>query len=166
MTVKIVMNLYAHNFGLLIPCESGVVWRQQTDGVSCHQVEIEGIFIPLDKPIKHTFTGQKGTASFKYKSTKLLEKLTTANYEGRGTRKIWDDIFETMYEFGGIKLEDVDWEDVMNDMISRGYPGPCEGYKYVRITKLGELYNGKKSWADDLSSLIGKPLILIYPNCD
>jgi hypothetical protein len=166
MAGKITMNLYAHNFGLLIPCESGVVWRQQADGVSCHQEDFEGIFLPLDKPIKYTFSGKKGTPSFNYKATKLLDKLTNANYEGRGTRKIWDDIFETMHEFHGIKLEDIDWEEIMDEMIHKGYPGPCEGYKYVRITELSELYDGRKSWANDLSSLIGKPLILIYPNCD
>jgi hypothetical protein len=38
-----------HPFGLIIPMKTGVIWEHQCDGVCCHQIEQEGIFIPLDK---------------------------------------------------------------------------------------------------------------------
>lgn len=46
----IVFDTYAHNYGLLIPSKTGIFWEQQTDGVACHHVRIEGTFLPLDKP--------------------------------------------------------------------------------------------------------------------
>ena len=35
------------SFGIIIPQKSGVVWVHQTNGTSCHQVQIEGVFVPL-----------------------------------------------------------------------------------------------------------------------
>ena len=35
------------SFGVIIPQKSGVVWVNQTSGTSCHQIQIEGVFVPL-----------------------------------------------------------------------------------------------------------------------
>ncbi|MFW5847090.1 MAG: hypothetical protein ACOCUU_02950 [Nanoarchaeota archaeon] len=38
-----------HDFGLIIPMKTGVVWEHQCDGICCNQIQQEGIFIPLKK---------------------------------------------------------------------------------------------------------------------
>lgn len=50
MTKEIPYNTYSHNFGLIIPSETGVTFTHQSGGVSCTQVDFEGVFLPLKNP--------------------------------------------------------------------------------------------------------------------
>jgi len=43
------MRTDPYSFGLIIPRETGIIWRHQCDGYACNQIQQEGIFIPLPK---------------------------------------------------------------------------------------------------------------------
>jgi hypothetical protein len=103
--MKIKTNVYAHMWGVILPSRSGVVWEQQTDGVCCNHVEIEGVFIP-----------------FRYPGD-LLEALSGANYDGESTIDIWRKIKEEMY------FDFVDIEAPKNN------PRNQEGIRWIRFTK-------------------------------
>jgi Family of unknown function (DUF6210) len=36
--------------GIIIPCPSGIVYRNQTSGLRCRQDSLEGTFVPMDWP--------------------------------------------------------------------------------------------------------------------
>lgn len=40
----------SNDFGLLIPRETGVEFRHQSGGMMCKQIDMEGVFIQLDRP--------------------------------------------------------------------------------------------------------------------
>ena len=48
--MRILHSVCACDFGLLLPCKSGVTWEHQTDGVLCNHIFIEGVFLPLPTP--------------------------------------------------------------------------------------------------------------------
>lgn len=43
-------NTYSHTFGIIIPDETGVEFTHQSGGMSCTQVDFEGVFLPLTRP--------------------------------------------------------------------------------------------------------------------
>ncbi len=53
MSKDIPYNTYSHNFGILIPENSGVTFTHQSGGMSCSQIDLEGIFLPLKPPKMH-----------------------------------------------------------------------------------------------------------------
>ena len=121
-----------------MPCKSGFIWQQQTDGVLCNQIFIEGVFIPLNKP--------RGDFS-----NDLLKDLQQANYNGRSsTKDIWKRIKEAIH----FDFEEV---DAPNDL-----PISQEGLIWIKLTKFESGW-GHGDW---VKAFIGKTMALIYPNCD
>lgn len=112
---KQVVNLdtYAHNWGILVPCQSGFVWTQQTQGIACCHVEVEGIYIPLREPNEY------------------LAKLREANYHGHSTITIWKKIKETMKQWEGLEWIEVDTPNPLK------YPNNPEGMQWIIITNWG-----------------------------
>ncbi len=104
--MRVVHNVYEHDFGLLLPFKSGVVWEHQTDGVLCHHIFIEGIFLPLPAP--------QG----------LLSQLTTANYKHNEKKimRVWREIDKRLF-FGYKKME-----------APKGHPPNQEGIEWIKIT--------------------------------
>lgn len=139
---KLLLDVYAHNWGFLIPCKSGVIFTQQTGGVSCNQTELEGVFYPLKEPIERNDFGEEPTL--------LLDLLTHANYEYKATEKIWNRIKEAMH----FDFEMVD--------APKGMPYTTEGFLWIKLTK----FEGGWGHMDWVTDLVGKTLVLIYPNCD
>ena len=139
---KFKASTFAHNWGIVIPCESGYLWQQQTRGVMCTQIWIEGIFIPLNKPRKRDY--EKGT------HTDLLPVLQKANYDGKPTDGIWEDIKEAMH----FDFEEIDTPE--------GQPRSVEGMEWIKFTKFTPFW-GHGDWVEQL---IGMEVALIYPNCD
>jgi hypothetical protein len=137
-TPKIRADVYAHTWGFILPCESGVIWEQQTAGVCCNHVEIEGVFIPLQMPYE--------------RETKkdLLYLLSKANYRFKATDETWKRIKAVMhFDFEPIKdLERKPWSQ--------------EGFMWIKLTKFESGW-GHMPWVE---SLVGKELVLIYPNSD
>jgi len=112
------VSTYAHNWGILIPCKSGVYWEQQTGGVMCHHEEWEGIFIPLSNP-EDVVDGKR---------INYLHLLEDANYTGdyKKAKEIWKKIKEVMYF--DFEILDYSYE---------------EGYMWVKFTK----FEGHGEWA-------------------
>lgn len=46
---KIILRTDFHSFGLILPMKTGIIWEHQCDGVACNQLQVEGIFIPLNE---------------------------------------------------------------------------------------------------------------------
>ena len=161
--MKILHDLYEHDFGLLLPCKSGVTWEHQTDGVLCHHILIEGIFLPLQKPNGALTISKLGREQ---NDRDLLSRLTQANYDGGGSenaeiRRIWQEIDKALL-FRYKKTE-----------APKGQPPNQEGIRWIKITGIKKVIGGykltvrtyeqnKRGYAD----LIGKKVALIYPNCD
>ena len=141
-------DTYNWNFGIIIPSKSGVLWEQQTEGVMCNHIEIEGIYIPLDKPFEID----------NHKIINLLEKLKDANYryKHKEVESIWNEINEILpfiYE----KIEN-----------SKGQPKNQEGLQWLKIIKLKhykDKYRNEKN-SNLFKPLLNKKIALIYPNCD
>jgi hypothetical protein len=139
---------YDIDWGFLIPCESGVIFEQQTDGVCCHHIYMEGILIPLRKPC--SITGKGETLKV---DCDLLDHLVEANYSGsylgRSAGQIWMDICEASH---------IDFEFIS----PRNLPRNQEGFQWI-------LYHGHEEGHGNsfcLEPYKDKPIVLIYPNCD
>jgi hypothetical protein len=104
------LDTYAHNWGILVPSNSGFIWEQQTDGVMCNHIQVEGIYIPLREPNDY------------------LAKLRIANYDGKSTLAIWKKIKETMKQWEGFQ-----WIEVDNPNPTK-FPNNQEGMQWIRIT--------------------------------
>lgn len=117
---KLHPTVYSHNWGFVIPCKSGVVWQQQTGGIMCNQVDIEGIFIPLDEPLGG-----------------LLKALQSHNYNYKNTSDIWKQIREAMH-FDYDKID-----------APSGMPPNQEGLQWIVLTRFEDGW-GHGSWVKDL----------------
>jgi hypothetical protein len=145
MRTSSIFDVYAHNFGLVIPMKTGFLWEQQTDGVCCNHVQIEGVYIPLQEPRPYDELTKT--------RRDLLDELTTANYDYRSADavRIWEDIKKELASY--FEYEEVDAPE--------GQPSNEEGLQWIKITKS----NLGFSWRD-FQSLVGKTVALYYPNCD
>lgn len=140
-----VANVYSHEWGIIVPKESGVIWQQQTKGILCHHVQIEGVYIPLDKPRE----AKENDKSFE--TIDLLSELKQANYNHNEEKieKTWNKIKEQIsFDFKEIERPSYD------------YPSTQEGIKWIKITDCAD-----RKW-ENLSELIGENVVLVYPNCD
>ena len=139
---KFITTTFPHNWGVIIPCESGFVWQQQTDGVMCHQVYTEGVFIPLGWPYKweQDWTVRRD----------LLEEISQMNYQYKDVSSLWKEVKERMH----FDFEEVDAPE--------GQHRSIEGYQWIKFTKFEPGW-GHGKW---VKQLIGKVVVLIYPNSD
>lgn len=138
---------YDIDWGFLIPCESGVIFEQQTDGICCHHIYMEGILIPLNKPCEITGTAADETLKV---DCDLLTRLKEANYNGKPTKEIWKDIHDESH---------INFEFIHSP---KGMPRNQEGFQWI-------LYHGhEEGWGNSFSlgPYKDKPIVLIYPNCD
>lgn len=147
-----------NDFGIILLEKTGVYWEQQTAGVACHHEVFEGVFIPLEQPFRVIETITNGIKGWEKED--LLDSLTNANYNYscKKIKKTWKYIDEFLQYNYGMKYKIA---EPPKDM-----PHPEEGYKYITITKIGDNWNGNLDSLWDLSGLIGKTVVLIYPNCD
>ena len=105
------LHTFDHNFGLVVPCPSGFAWEQQTEGVMCHHVSIEGIYIPL--PIPETILKQIQDANYNYNP-----KLVT---------KHWSELRRWLKENERFEFEEVN--------APKGMPENQEGLQWIKILK-------------------------------
>ena len=132
---------YDITWGLILPCKSGVVFEQQTDGVCCHHVYIEGVLIPL----RDVCEIRKGKPA-----EWLVNQIAERNYDGKTTKRLWDRIR---------KKSHIDFEFIS---APDGMPRNEEGFQWI-------LYHGhEEGWGNSFSiePLKNKPIVLVYPNSD
>jgi len=108
---EIKLHTYHHNFGIVIPYPSGFCWEQQTCGVLCEHVTIEGIFIPLPMP------------------RRILVDLQMANYAGNREKaeRLWKEMKEWLRERENLEFEEVEAPE--------GQPRNQEGLQWIKITR-------------------------------
>lgn len=129
---------FAHNFGIVVPCPSGFEWWQQTKGIMCCQVGIEGIFIPLP---------------MNYGVDKILDAISDANYTGndKKLKRSWKRLRDALRRWEYFEWEEVD--------APKGMPENQEGLMWIKILKWD-------SSIDERNKLIGEIVCLFYPNSD
>jgi len=127
---NIFLYTFDHNFGLILPCPSGISWGQQTCGVMCHQISIEGIFVPLPIP------------------KKLLEDIQNANYNYKPKllKKRWNRLKKWLkeneqFEFQGVKAP-------------VGMPFNQEGIQWIKIIRFESSIDTRKLLEGEIVCLI------------
>jgi len=141
-------DVYDHPFGIVVPGKTGIFWENQTEGVICNHVSIEGTWIPLAYP-------EAGTYDRIFHN---CEELTAAlqdannNYDKERVRAIWKAITNVLRERDGLTFKIVD--------PPTGMPENQEGLYWIKILTWGEGLHQPR----DL--LLGKIVALYYPNCD
>lgn len=150
----IITSVYPHDFGLIVPKKTGIAFEQQTQGVCCNHVLIEGVYIPLHRPRCYNPEHKHEAPNWERdKPVKdLLRVLQQANYDSKENvvAKLWKEIQKST----GIYFEDVEAPNYE--------PRTQEGLRWIKITKLK--YNS--GMYCDMSAIIGMTVALIYPNCD
>lgn len=134
------VTCYDVDWGFLLPCASGVVFEQQTDGCCCHHVFLEGVLIPLRPP----------TEFHDDRRIDLLADLQDANYRGKPTSDIWARIKKQSH----IRFDFIESPTEM--------PPNQEGFQWV-------LYRGHDDGYGQMFTLErwkNRPIVLIYPNSD
>lgn len=151
---KLLATTYGHNWGFILPSESGVYWEQQTNGLMCNHIYIEGVFIPLNKPRrfvweKHPTENLRGKLK---EMIPLLPELQRANYkyDYERAKELWVEIREEMH----FNYEEIDAPE--------GQPRNQEGIQWIVLKEF------QTGWGHgtEVLHLIGKTLCLVYPNCD
>lgn len=135
---RIELNTYDHNFGFVLPMKTNVFWEQQTNGVCCNHVQIEGVFIPLP------MDGDIG---------KILSKISGANYAFNDVEvnKGWVELHKYLKKYEQLEFEEVE--------APQGQPKNQEGLVWVKITRW-------QSYIGHGFGMVGKTVCLFYPNCD
>jgi hypothetical protein len=139
---------YDVEWGFILPCESGVVWEQQTEGVCCHHVYIEGVLIPL-KDIH----GEYNEKEKKYEW--LFNELSELNYKVPKNYKIQvKDKWDKIHMFSHI--------DFVCINAPPGMPRNQEAFQWIKY------YGHEEGWGNSFSieSWKDKPIVLVYPNSD
>ena len=150
----VVASTYASTWGLLIPGETKCIWEHQVDGICCHHVYVEGIFIPLRDLtyIKKHKVPNSGPFHKEHKS--LLYDIAEANLHNKDTSGLWDEVrMKTGINFKCIDNSKRPIQSVAN----------VEGLQWIVINE--EIPGGKGNVLK-LGNYVGKPIILIYPNSD
>lgn len=132
-------------FGIIIPQETGVIWRQQTKGVRCSKAHIEGVFVPFRAPSYYDKENKE--------HVDLLSQLRDANYQHNSDRRndIWSRI-----------REELRWEFEEAEPPGEDYPRTQEALKWIRITDSNASYFHSTPNRD----MEDKTVALVYPNCD
>lgn len=151
------LNVYQCNWGFIIPQKNGTFWEIQTCGVMCNHVEIEGVFIPLDKPHCSNKKHKHKNNEFLWKKddTDLLASLQQANYNDNGSKKSQELIKKLWIEI----KHDMHFDF---DVLEAKEPCNQEGLLWIKLKKFDSGW-GHEDWVDQL---IGKEIVLVYPNCD
>ena len=98
----------------------------------------------MKKPIKITGRGEK------VKVIDLLAELATEHYSLKSDKKIW----KAIHENAEIKFRNIDTPPNM--------PPNQEALQWIKLTG----FRSNSCVEPELSSLIGKPIVLVYPNSD
>jgi hypothetical protein len=147
-------NVYGVKWGFILPCESGAVWEQQTCGVCCNHVYIEGIMVPLGEV---PFFPEK---DYNRDPIWLVSNLPEINYPGalRGSPQDLEllqwDLIRKAYHI------DFDFVDAPSEMARVAHNQ--EGFQWI-------IYHGhEEGWGCSFSIEAWKeePIVLFYPNSD
>ena len=146
-------------FGLILPCKSGVLFKHQTGGVMCRHPEIEGVFIPLDdsywdektKSYINLAVGIEQITQYPDKRDKRLkEVIKKLNLPLKLTRHSKIMVEKGLdSHFGGPYVSHEAWQWCVVTNLRKKVED--HGFHNVRL---------------ELQKLVGKEVILIYPNSD
>jgi hypothetical protein len=145
-------STFENTWGLIIPEETGVIWTHQVDGICCHHVFVEGVFLPLrDLAYMKTHKVPNSKSPFHKERRSLLHDLAELNYHHKDTSDAWNEIREK----SGIDFRFID--------VAPEPPENVEGLQWVVVTEEVSENSGNIL---KLGKYVGKPIIMVYPNSD
>jgi hypothetical protein len=134
-------------FGIIIPMKTGIAWNVQCDGMECGQQYIEGLMIPMEK---HSYKTE-------------LDIIKYCNYHDDGSKfyvgmrkKCWEELQKEL-PFKYEEINDYQKKKIIENIEIYN----TEAVQWIKIIGVNECYE-KQFW----ESLIGKEVIMFYPNCD
>ena len=135
---RIELNVYDHQFGCVLPMHTNVYWENQTRGIMCNHVSIEGIFVPL---------------SMNDKIKEIMADIVEANYAYNepAVCKGWVQLHKALKIHEGLEFEEVD--------APKGQPENQEGLVWVKITRWDSCIGHGEG-------MVGKIVAMYYENCD
>ena len=145
-----VATCYDIDWGFLLPCKSGVLFEQQTDGCCCNHVWMEGILIVLRDPIEIVGTGKEMKFNHPIQEIPELNYDPPRNVYSKKLSRTW----ERVRKASAIDFEFIDAPE--------GMPPNQEGFQWI-------LYHGHEEGhgnSFNINSWKEKPIVLIYPNSD
>jgi len=148
-------STFENTWGFIIPKDTGVIWQHQTDGVCCHQIFVEGVFLPLHDIAYMKKHKVPNSGPFHKERRSLLHDLAELNYHNKDNSGLWTEIQEE----SGIKFQFIENKDVPKPPLPRN----IEGIQWVIVTEEISENSGNIL---KLGKYVGKPLILVYPNSD
>jgi hypothetical protein len=140
-------------FDIVVPSDTGKVWKNQTGGVACSNRWVEGKRIELDKPMKQESERYQFERD-RIDDGNLLYALQRANYDYDKDliNKIWNDLREELW----FEFEDADAPD--------GEQTSTEAFRWIRITSISDDYSEVP--VENPEELLKEKVVLRYPNCD
>lgn len=135
---KIVVRTDPYEFGLIVPMETGIIWEHQCDGVCCHQLQQEGIFIPLKEKYFSFIVNDLGDKEYYYEEEKLPFKFELA----------LEDFNKISEEEQRRNLRETILQEAWEWIIFQGWKDKTDFQ------------------AKEFDKLIGKKVLLIYRNSD
>jgi hypothetical protein len=126
------------DFGIIIPQETGIIYRNQTSGMRCSSRFVEGTKIKFKK---HKFNG-------------LMNELAKANYQyhHEKAQEIWEKINEKLW----FEYEKV--EPPENQMDN------TEAFQWIKITDVED--SDQHNTEFNREQLEGRTVAMTYKNCD
>ena len=135
---KMVVRTDPYGFGIIVPMKTGVVWEHQCDGYACNQLQQEGIFLPLNERYFEGYLNDSGDKEYVYHEENLPFKF---------------------------KVFEEDWSGLSEKEIGRKLWAMTMQEAWEWIIFLG--WKDKTDFnAKEWDNLIGKKVLLIYPNSD
>lgn len=161
----------SRDFGFVLPKKTGCLQVNQTKGVMCHDVYIEGIFLPLPNPTVREgfeFDGVEAEGDIN-----LLAALKSIHRNSLGTSIATAEFIHKLSESSNLTDTEIAWK-VIQDYLGFKFeevrspdnqPDSCEGLKWVKVKDLKG--SSGYSWRSRFGEkIIGKRAALFYPNSD
>lgn len=104
MSLKILMNKMIirtdrSQFGLIIPQKTGIIWEHQCGGVSCNQLQQEGVFIPLSKKYFGYEINELGDAEYYYNEEDFPFEFEIVTYKNLDLKSVVQMFMHEAYDW-------------------------------------------------------------------
>ena len=134
---KIVVRTDPYDFGLVVPMKTGIIFEHQCDGYACNQLQQEGIFIPLSKRYFSFCINDLGDTEYYFEEEKMPFHFELAQDKDISKMTKWEKIH---------KIREITFQEAWEWIIFKGWKN--------------KTHPEAKEW----DKLIGKKVMLIYPN--
>lgn len=135
---KMVVRTDSYSFGIIVPMKTGIIWEHQCNGYCCNQIQQEGIFIPLKERYFDSYLNDLHDKEYLYSEEKLpfKFKVVKEDFNKLSEREQRRKLWEMFFQEAWEWITFLGWKDKTDF--------------------------DAKEW----DNLIGRKVLLIYPNSD